>query len=94
MRGTCEQNGPQMTGKNRLLAGKYTGCPNYLGGPGTACRIFQGSLELLSKLFRVLYNFPSTLLMLVCVCVCLCVCVCVCVCVCIRVCVHVRVCEC
>jgi len=34
--------------------GKYTGCPNYSGGPGTACKIFQGSLELLSKLFRVL----------------------------------------
>ena len=36
------------------VSGKYTGCPNYSGGPGTACKIFQGSPELLSKLFRVL----------------------------------------
>ena len=34
--------------------GKYTGCPNYSGGPVTACKNFQGSPELLSKLFRVL----------------------------------------
>ena len=33
--------------------GKYTGCPNYSGGPGTDFKIFQGSPELLSKLFRM-----------------------------------------
>ena len=40
-------------------AGKYTGCPNYSGGPGTAFKILQCSPELLSKLFRVLKVFPG-----------------------------------
>jgi hypothetical protein len=35
--------------------------PKLFRGPGTACKIFQGSPELLSKLFRVLLNFPSTM---------------------------------
>jgi hypothetical protein len=40
-----------------VLPGKYTGCPNYSGGPGTACKIFQGSPELLSKLFSLFFPF-------------------------------------
>jgi hypothetical protein len=34
------------------IPGKYTGCPNHSGEPGTVCKNFQGSPELLSKLFR------------------------------------------
>jgi len=66
--------------------GKYTGCPNYSGFPGTAFKIIQGVKNFLGRGLSPPAPSPKhdvNACVCVCVCVCLRVCVCVCVCVCV-----------